>query len=92
MKSAMWKAVATLASIGAAMAARNAATAVWKNRVGEDPPANPADPTTTWGEAIAWTLATGALVGTARLFARRGAAKMWERVDGDLPPDLQEAV
>lgn len=92
MKSSVWKAVATLASIGAAIAARNAATAVWKNQVGQDPPANPADPATTWGEAIAWTLATGALVGSARLFARRGAASLWEKVDGQLPPGLQDVA
>jgi uncharacterized membrane protein len=92
LKSAVWKAVATLASIGAAVAARNAATAVWQNQVGTEPPNNPADPQTTWGEALGWTVATGVLVGTARLFARRGAAKVWEKVDGDLPPGLQEAV
>ena len=92
MKSAVWKAVATLASIGAAVAARNAATATWKKQVGTEPPANPADPSTTWGEAVGWTLATGVLVGMARLFARRGAAQVWKRVDGQLPPDLQEAV
>lgn len=92
MKSTLWKAVATLASIGAAIAARNAATSVWKNQVGAEPPVNPADPATTWGEALGWTVATGVLVGTARLFARRGAAKMWEQVDGQLPPGLQEAT
>ncbi len=86
MKPKMWKALATLASVGAAVAARNATSAVWKKRTGHEPPINPADPDTDWGEAIAWTLATGALVGAARLVARRGAAKVWEKVDGDLPP------
>lgn len=91
MKSASWKAFATLASIGAAIAARNAATALWERQVGQDPPMNPADPDTDWGEALAWTLVTGALVGVARLFARRGAAALWAKVDGSLPPDLEDA-
>lgn len=92
LKSAVWNAVATLASIGAAMAARNAATSVWQNQVGAQPPQNPADPDTTWGEAIGWTIATGILVGTARLFARRGAATVWKKVQGELPPGVGEAA
>ena len=87
----MWKALATLASVGAAVAARNATTAVWKKRTGHEPPMNPADPDTDWGEAVAWTLVTGALAGVARLVARRGAARAWEKVEGDLPPGLQQA-
>lgn len=91
LKPQMWKALATLASVGAAVAARNATTAVWKRRTGQEPPMNPADPATGWGEAIAWTLLTGAFAGVARLVARRGAASVWQKVDGDLPPGLQQA-
>jgi hypothetical protein len=86
MKPKMWKALAMLASVGAAIAARNAASAAWEKRTGHEPPMNPADPETDWSEAIAWTLVTGALVGVARLVARRGAAKVWEKVEGELPP------
>lgn len=85
----MWKALSTLAAVGAAAAARNAASAVWRNRTGHEPPTNPADPDTDWAEAIGWTLVTGALVGVARLVARRGAAMVWEKIEGDLPPELQ---
>lgn len=92
MKSASWKAFATLASVGAAIAARKAAFALWERRVGAEPPVNPADPKTDWTEALGWTVATGVLVGVARLFARRGAAALWEKVEGSLPPELQEAV
>lgn len=91
MKSTLWKAAATLASIGAAVAARKAATSVWQKQVGAEPPMNPADPQTDWAEALGWTVATGVLVGVARLVARRGAATVWQRVDGQLPPGLQEA-
>lgn len=88
--SLLWKATATLASIGAALAARNLATSLWQRQRGGAPPANPADPATDWGEAITWTVLVGAFVGLARLFARRGAAGLWRSVEGDLPPALQE--
>lgn len=85
----MWKALSTLAVVGAAAAARNAASAMWRKRTGHEPPTNPADPDTNWSEAIGWTLVTGALVGVARLVAHRGAAKVWEKIEGDRPPELQ---
>jgi hypothetical protein len=88
----MWKGVATLAAVGAAIAARNATSAVWRKRTGHDPPTNPADPDTSWGEAVAWTLVTGALVGVARLVARRGAASLWAKVEGELPSEQLETA
>ncbi|MEX0836036.1 MAG: DUF4235 domain-containing protein [Nitriliruptor sp.] len=91
MRSAVWKSLVSLSSIGAAVAARNAAVSLWEHRTGHEPPANPADPQTSWGEAIAWTVATGVLIGIARLFARRGAAMVWKAVDGELPPELEAA-
>lgn len=87
MKPKMWQALAALASVGAAAAARNTASALWTKRTGHEPPIDPADPDTDWGEAITWTLVIGALVGVARLVARRGAASLWEKVDGELPPE-----
>jgi hypothetical protein len=52
----------------------------------------PADPATSWGEAIAWTAATGLVVGVARMLASRGAAAGWQKATGTLPPGLQEVV
>ncbi|MBS3942057.1 MAG: DUF4235 domain-containing protein [Actinobacteria bacterium] len=92
MRSATWKAFAGLASIAAATAALRGSQALWQQQRGSEPPVNPADPKTSWGEAVAWTAVTGVLVGLARLFARRGAAAVWEKLEGELPPDLQEAV
>jgi hypothetical protein len=89
VKPALWRALATVTSVGAAVAARNVATEIWQRRTGHEPPANPADPSTTWTEALAWTAATGVLIGVARLAARRGAAAIWQQVDGDLPPGLE---
>lgn len=87
----LWKALATGAAIVAGIGARNAATAGWKKTVGGEPPTNPADPQTSWAEALGWTVLTGLLVATARLFARRSAAELWERRQGSLPPGLEEA-
>ena len=89
-KDTLWKVAGTLASVAAGMAARNLATSMWRKRKGVDPPANPADPKTSWGEAIGWTVFVGALVGVARLVGRRGAAGIWESMEGELPQALQE--
>lgn len=86
----MWKALATGAGILAAVAARNIATASWQRTAGGDPPTNPADPKTSWGEAIGWTVLVGVLAGVARLVARRSAAEVWQSWQGDLPPGLEE--
>jgi hypothetical protein len=86
----LWKALATGASIAAGIAARNLASAGWRRTAGGDPPANPADPKTSWGEALAWTTTVGVLVGIARLLARRSSAGLWESVVGDTPPGLEE--
>lgn len=86
----LWKGLATGASIIAAVAARNLATAGWKRSAGGDPPTNPADPSTSWGEAIGWTVLVGVLAGLARLVARRSAAEVWQSVQGQTPPGLQD--
>jgi hypothetical protein len=86
----LWKAAGSLASIGAGMVAANLAAEVWRRGRHDDPPANPADPQTSWGEAIAWSLLVGVTMGLARLIARRGAAEAWRRAKGSLPPGLEE--
>lgn len=86
----LWKGLATGASVLAAIAARNLATAGWQRAAGGDPPTNPADPRTSWGEALGWTVLVGVLAGVARLVARRSAVEVWESWRGDLPPALQD--
>lgn len=90
MGNTMYKLLALGASVAAASAARNAASGLWRSRVGDDPPKNPADPGTSWGEAVAWTLVTGAFVGLARMLAQRGAAEAFRAVEGDYPEALQD--
>jgi hypothetical protein len=83
-----WKALAAVTSLGAGVAARNVAVAVWRHELHEEPPANPADPGTSWPKAIAWTVALGGLVSVAQLAARRATAGAWRAATGDLPPGV----
>lgn len=66
------------AALLAGFATRELITLAWRRWKGEDPPRNPAATSTSWGDAIAWTLAISVTVGTARLLARRGAAAALE--------------
>jgi hypothetical protein len=86
----LWKVVSLVAGLLAARAARSAGDAVWKRAVGGDPPTNPRSAGTSWGAAFAWTALAGALVGLARMLSSHGAASVWERVTGALPPGLEE--
>lgn len=85
-----WQILTTVAAVGAAMVVRKVLTASWSSLRPSAPPENPADPSTHWGEAIAWTAATGLVVGVARMVASRGAAGAWTRATGTLPPGLRK--
>lgn len=77
-------------AILAGVAARKVLTTAWRRGTGEDPPANPESPDTTWGQAIAWALASGAVIGLARMLAARKAADYYRKSSGHLPPGLEE--
>ncbi|MDQ1563068.1 MAG: hypothetical protein QOI14_19 [Actinomycetota bacterium] len=64
---------ATLAALGAATLMRKSLEKVWMRATGKEAPVNPESSETSWGEAVAWALVSGALLGVARLVARRGA-------------------
>lgn len=81
-----WGLVATGAAIAGAVAARTLLKSAWKTMMETDPPENPADPEVSWGEALAWTALTGAVVGVARMMATRAATTGWERTTGRMPP------
>lgn len=91
-EKASWQALTTIAAVGAAMVVRKALTAAWTSMRSDEPPTNPADPATAWSEALAWTAATGLLVGIARMIATRGAAGAWTRATGTMPPGLRGAA
>lgn len=92
MEKTVWKLAATGAAVLASMVVRNLAMAVWRGVAKNEPPNNPADPATGWGEAVAWTAVTGLMIGVARMLASRGAAAGWRKATGTLPPGLQDVA
>jgi hypothetical protein len=93
MEETAWKVVGTGGAILAGILARKALIAAWtKSARMPNPPTNPASRTTSWGEAIGWTVASGVVVAIARLLAERGAAAGWQKAMGSLPPGLEEVT
>ncbi len=91
MGALAWKVLGTGAAIGAAAVARILVTSGWTAATGKEPPANPEDPEVSWPEAVAWAVASGALIGVARLLATRKAATYYTRSAGHPPKRLQQA-
>lgn len=86
----VWKVIGTGAAVLAAAGARKGVSALWRLITGKEPPSNPEHPDTTWVEAIAWALASGAVIGTARMMATRQAARFYEKSAGHLPKGMEE--
>jgi hypothetical protein len=90
LEKTAWKAAGIGSAVVAGVVARKALVVGWKKAKHSDPPTNPASRTTSWGEALIWTVASGIAVGIARLVAQRGAAAGWEKAVGSLPPGLED--
>lgn len=86
----VWKVMGLGSAIMAGIAMKKAIALGWKKGIGGPPPANPTSPDTNWGEAIAFALASGALIGVARMFATRKAAQYFRKSTGHLPPGLED--
>ena len=91
MGALAWKVFATGAAVGAAAVARMLVTSGWTAATGKEPPANPEDPEVSWPEAVGWAVASGALIGVARLLATRKAAAYYTKSAGHRPKNLQKA-
>ena len=87
-----WRALGLVAAVLAASVTRKALDSAYKSVRGSDPPANPASPETTWGEAVMWAALTGVAIAVARMVAARGAAAGWRRATGSLPPGLENST
>jgi hypothetical protein len=87
-----YKILAVLASFLGAMLARKGVAAAWKLVSGNEPPANPEHPDVTWGEAAAWAVISGAVVGLARMVAQKRVASTWHHATGSLPPGMEDAA
>ncbi|WP_344606752.1 DUF4235 domain-containing protein [Sporichthya brevicatena] len=83
-----WKAVATGGAVAATFVTRKAVAGVWKAATGGAPPEHPENPDTTWAQALAWAMLTGAVAGAVRLLITRKAASSWRAATGQLPPGL----
>lgn len=90
MEKLAWKVAGLGSAIVAGVAMRKALTTGWEKARHQQPPMNPATPGTSWGEAVAWTMALGAGVGVARMLASRAAAAGWQKATGTLPPGLED--
>jgi hypothetical protein len=87
--SLAWKIIGTGSAVLAAAAAQKGLVAAWRLATGDDPPTVPEDPETSFREAIAWAVISGAVMGVARLAATRRAAHYYMRSTGELPKALQ---
>lgn len=90
MGEKVFKLLGTLSAILAGVLAKQVATQGWKLVMASDPPANPEDPQTEWGEAVAWAVASGAVIGIARLFATRKATQYYIKSTGQIPQNANE--
>jgi hypothetical protein len=86
----VWKVLGTGCAVSAAVVARKLVTRGWTAATGKQPPANPEDPEVSWPEAVGWALASGAVVGVARLLATRRAAAYYTRSAGHPPKGLRK--
>jgi len=84
----MWTVASSGAAIAAAMGAKKVLSKGWVKRRGKAP-GNPATDETTWGEALAWAVVSGVVVGIVRLIAQRGVAFAFQK-KGRLPAKATE--
>ena len=88
--SKVWSVFSLAAALGAAALAKKGLNTTWRAATGKNPPANPADPDVSLGEAVLWAAVSGTLIGVARMLATRRAATYYAKSTGHLPPQLQK--
>jgi subtilisin family serine protease len=71
-----------IGGLAAALVARRVVNVVWVAASGKPVPTDPGDPRVSTGEAVAFAMATGALVGVARLLVQRKANEIKARRSG----------
>ncbi len=83
-----WKVIAAGGALVGTVLTRKVIGGVWKATTGGDPPEHPENPDTTWTQALAWAMLTGAVAGVMRLVITRQAATSWRTATGALPPGI----
>lgn len=91
VEKVLYKLLGILGGVVAAKMARVVVEKIWAaTHDGAEPPRNPAVPGTGWNDAVMWAVASGIAAGIARLLATKGAASVWAKGTGHLPPGLEE--
>ena len=88
MSSIIWKLVGPGAGVLSAAVASRVTRKAWVTLTKSPPPDNPEDPDVAWKEAVAWALASGAIIGVTRLVVERQAAVWYRKSFGEQPPGL----
>jgi hypothetical protein len=86
----VWRVLGTGSTVVAVAVADRGLRVAWRGVTGNEPPLVPEDPDTRWGEALAWAMLSGALIGVARLVAARRAAAYYKQSTGELPKALRQ--
>lgn len=84
----VWKVVSMGSALMAARLTRSALDKAWSGARGGEPPRNPAAPGVAWKEAIVWSVASGTAMALSRMLATQGAATVWKKATGSLPPGV----
>lgn len=83
-----WGLVAMGTAAVAGLAVRKALDSGWRFVQDDEPPDNPVSRRVSWGQALAWTVATSVAVSVVQLVTQRGAAAGWRKVRGSYPDGL----
>jgi hypothetical protein len=87
----LYKLLGPAMAIPAGIVVKKAADTAWLKVRGYPPPKNPAAPGVTWPDALAWAAVSGVLYASGRLVAARGAAAVYQKLTGELPPGINTA-
>ncbi len=90
--SKLYTVFSLVAALGAATIAKKGLNTSWRAATGKNPPANPADPEVSIGEALMWAALSGTLIAVARMLAARRAATYYAKSTGHLPPQMDKSV
>ena len=88
--SKVWSVFSLASALTGAAVAKKVLNTSWRAATGKNPPANPADPDVSIGEAVLWAAVSGTLIGVARMLATRRAAHYYAKSTGHLPPQLKK--
>ncbi len=89
MSATTFKLMGTGGAVLSGIAAKKVLSTGWKLVTGNEPPANPEHPDVTWGEALAWAVVSGAVIGVARMLTARKAAEYYKKSTGHLPEGME---